>query len=401
MDYFSSLNANSLDPDTPTIFELLSAKQLQDLISPSLRYIITFYAQRNPQYLLKIANRYDELYLLLMGLVEYYHLKNWNSSFTEKFYGIKRTRNLATGASLNTRLAAPAQFEKHRRLTKKQVLGSLFFVMVLPYIKEKLDARHEMLKGRYMFRSAEQDRIRAYESGQLKQKVQFEFDQILLKWYPTVTMLESSASLAFYLFYLFSKTSSSGPADFLLGMKYSRMSQYDYQLHDKPVVPSLIADSDGDNDVANSFGDKLVDLITTTQGLVKVKDITLSGLSFALPTSMFLLKFLEWWNASDFARQLSKKTRGNGTEDENLPVPDYPQARTGSGLCPLCSQPLTNPTAIETGTVFCYLCIYRHLESGNAQTGGRCPVTGQRLLGCKYSPEKEGWEVSGLRRLVL
>jgi peroxin-12 len=104
MDYFSSLSASSLDPDIPTLFELLSAHQLNDLISPSIRYILTFYAQRNPQYLLRLANKYDELYAVLMGLVEYYHLKKWNSSFTEKFYGIKRSRVLNTPA-LRTRSA--------------------------------------------------------------------------------------------------------------------------------------------------------------------------------------------------------------------------------------------------------------------------------------------------------
>jgi peroxin-12 len=392
MDYFSSLNANSLDPDTPTLFELLSAHQLQDLISPSLRYIVTFYAQRHPQYLLKLANRYDELYMVVMGLVEYYHLKNWNASFTEKFYGLKRTRVLTTNA-LGTRAVAPQAFERHRRLSNRQVWGSVFLVIVAPYLKEKLDARYEVLKGRYMFRTVEQDRIIAYQ-GPVSARLQFEVDRWLLRFYPTLTMAENVVSLGFYLLFLFSKTTKSGVADLVLGMKYSRLSQIDYQMMEEAVP--LLKEPD------QPLGNRIAQLLITGQGLKAIKNSALSGLSYALPTSMFLLKFLEWWHASDFARQMSKKARGGDGSDDSLPLPLPPKTTMShSANCPLCGQPMANPTAIETGAVFCYLCIYRHLEDGDKDTGGRCPVTGQKLLGCKYSEVKSGWEVGGLRRLVV
>lgn len=400
MDYFSSLNASSLDPDIPTLFELLSAHQLNDLISPSIRYILTFYAQRNPQYLLRLANKYDELYAVLMGLVEYYHLKKWNSSFTEKFYGIKRSRVLNTPA-LRTRTAVPQMLERQKRLTKRQVFGSLFFIIVLPYIKEKLDARYEHLKGRYMFRSIESERAAAYETGHLSDKAKFEFDRLLLKTYPTICMADSMVCLAFYLAFLFQKTTASSPADLILGTKFSRMSQFDYAREQQLAVT--------DSDDKTPFLQKMANKISTGQGLVEMKDMALSGLSYALPTSMFLLKFLEWWYNSDFAHQMSKKTRGTDPEDDNLPVPslDFTEHQASlpnvakKGLCPLCHSEITNPTVIATGIVFCYPCIYRHLENCDQETGGRCPVTGQRLLDCRYNEVAEEWEIGGLRRLML
>src|SRR5262249_22757941 len=41
------------------------------------------------------------------------------------------------------------------------------------------------------------------------------------------------------------------------------------------------------------------------------------SLRILLPTSIFALKFLEWWHASDFARQLSRKA----SEGLELPPP--------------------------------------------------------------------------------
>lgn len=412
MDYFSSLNASSLDPDIPTLFELLSAHQLNDLISPSIRYILTFYAQRHPQYLLKLANKYDELYSVLMGLVEYYHLAKWNSSFTEKFYGLKRTRVLNTSA-LRTRNASPQLLETQKRLNKKQILGSLFFIIGLPYIKEKLEARYETLKGRYMFRSIESDRNAVYDDGNWKDKMKFEFDSILLKTYPTISMTNSLVCLAFYLAFLFQKTTASSPADMILGTKFSRLTQFDYARAEQDGQ-SLSSNSEEDN---TPVLQRIANKITTGQGIFDAKDLLLSGFSYALPTSMFLLKFLEWWYSSDFAHQMSKKTRGsNPDDDDNLPVPDSRDTSgklqlsqlsdklpniARKGLCPLCHSEITNPTIIETGVVFCYPCIYRHLENCDREKGGRCPVTGQRLLDVRFNDTTEEWEIGGLRRLML
>lgn len=365
MDFYSSLNASGLDPEVPTLFELLSAQQLQDLISPSLRYIVSFYAQRHPGRLLRIANRFDELYLVCMGIVEYYHLNRYNASFTEKFYGLKRARSLNTRA-ITTRSSTPSMLASHTRLTRSQVWGSLFFVMVVPYIKEKLEARYQVLHARQSV-------------GSLDVASLSSLDRALLKWYPRLSASSAIISVAFYTLFLFGKSSKSSIVDLLLSTKYSRMAAADYDLGAGGSAAST----------------------TTTTPIKRVKDTLLGALSFTLPASMFLLKFLEWWHASDFARQMSKTTR-DFEGDENLPLPDIiSRAPTKSSNCPLCSGPINNPTATETGVVYCYMCIFRYLENAPEQSGGRCPVTGQRLLGCKFNLEKNAWDVSGLRRIIV
>lgn len=65
-----------------------------------------------------------------------------------------------------------------------------------------------------------------------------------------------------------------------------------------------------------------------------------------------------------------------------------------SRVCAICENELTNPTAVQTGYVFCYPCIFRWVQEGEEEPGsgkGCCPVTGVRLLG--------GTE--GLRRIMV
>ena len=144
----------------------------------------------------------------------------------------------------------------------------------------------------------------------------------------------------------------------------------------------------------------------------------LDSLKVLLPTSIFFLKFLEWWHASDFARQLSAKTaasielpppkpvRPPVHADEEIPEDDavaqnlvkvLPEAE---GACPVCEREITNPTAVQTGYVFCYPCVFRWVQDGIGKDGtedgaegriGRCPITGVRLLG----------GAEGLRRLMI
>ena len=61
-----------------------------------------------------------------------------------------------------------------------------------------------------------------------------------------------------------------------------------------------------------------------------------------------------------------------------------------SKCCPICKEEITNPTAAQTGYVFCYPCIFKWVSEGG-EGEGRCPVTGVKLL--------TGAE--GLRRLMI
>lgn len=371
MDYYSSLNAATLDPDIPTVFEILSAKQLQDLIYPSLRHIIVHYAQRNPAYLLRICNRFDEIFLVGMGLVEYYHLKHWNSTFTEKFYGLKRT-NILEYTALKSRRATPTIVEKERRLTARQRWLCMFFVCVVPYIREKCEARYDILRGKYAFKSIEEDKPPQTASAAVK--LRYQWDRVLLKWYPRFCMIESASTILFLLGYLFHRTRATSLVDYIVNFQYSRLSAFDHQLN---TVDTEV---------------KHWQQYLTPQYISK---LTLSTLSYALPTALFFVKFFEWWNSSNFASKLNQL--GPKLEPPSTGVPPL-----GLKACPICEkETLDNPTVLETGVIYCYKCIFNHLQSSDKSKVPICPATRKRLLLTTWNEEQGEWIVGGLRRLMI
>ena len=118
---------------------------------------------------------------------------------------------------------------------------------------------------------------------------------------------------------------------------------------------------------------------------------SLDFLRYALPMSIFFLKFIEWWYASDYHKQkgfqpippppdpipVSFGSKINWfsllnavcyiqtkPHEQGIPLP------AESDMCPLCKRERTNSTTIPTGYVFCYPCIFAHVSDN-----GRCPVT--------------------------
>ena len=176
----------------------------------------------------------------------------------------------------------------------------------------------------------------------------------------------------------------------------------------------------------------------------------LSSLKILLPTSIFALKFLEWWHASDFARQLSRKAAeglelpppivsglqgparaaitgeaaGSLSQDKqngvastanqqkhlglsapisattllpiftvSLPSPE------SSELCPICASRIVNATASPSGYVYCYTCIHKWVDGAHdrqlafMEGGGGDEGWGDEEEGHPGSSSREGrWE---------
>jgi peroxin-12 len=184
-----------------------------------------------------------------------------------------------------------------------------------------------------------------------------------------------------------------------------RMNQADYKAIASAAAPAPVSG-------AKPGSQSLLSPRTFTQ---IVYPRLLSSLKILLPTSIFALKFLEWWHASDFARQLSRKaaeglelpaptisgipkatsstataqksgvTFATSTDEKdqvkeekkeeeekekikppisartNLPIFTVAPAEASSS-CPICLSAIQTPTAAQTGYVFCYTCIFRWLE---------------------------------------
>ncbi|TKA48816.1 Peroxisome assembly protein 12, partial [Friedmanniomyces simplex] len=133
MEFMTALQSG-LDEQKPSLFELLSEQQLASLIPPSLRYLLAVATHRNPRYLLRILNSFDELYALLSLLVERHYLKVYSGGFTENFYGLKRERVLRIkgGEVRRAQLGAPNEVRETLKLRDSDVWKNLAITVLLP-----------------------------------------------------------------------------------------------------------------------------------------------------------------------------------------------------------------------------------------------------------------------------
>ncbi|PNP52105.1 hypothetical protein THARTR1_07314 [Trichoderma harzianum] len=425
MEFITALRG-TFDGQKPSLFEVLSEQQLNSLLPPTLRYLLTVATHRHPRYLLRILNSFDELYALLMLAVERHYLRTRGGSFTENFYGLKREKALH-GEIPRASLAAPHLVRETLKLTTKSMWQNLAVLVGVPYLKRKLDESYDINAPRALLGAAY---TRMPENPTLRDRFMHYYRWFLRNIYPHVNAAYCFAMLAFNLAYLFDRTKYHNPLMWLIGTRIRRMTMADYQAIDKLSEPASNAAKPGPRS-----------LLSTPKELASR---AMSSLSLLLPMSIFALKFLEWWYQSDFAKQLSRKAAesielpppivsGKGSfgkkkkeedkaeEEESKEVAitekEAPIATPSmlpifvvrfpedSSLCPICVDEIVTPTVCQTGVVYCYTCIHRWIEGmhpkqeefmedreGKWESGqGRCAVTGKRVLG--------GTE--GLRRIIV
>ncbi|CAL3972028.1 hypothetical protein PZA11_005251 [Diplocarpon coronariae] len=432
MEFMSTLQS-TFDDHKPSLFELLSEAQLASLLPPSLRYLLAVATHRHPRYLLRILNSFDEIYAVLMLLIERHYLKTHGGGFTENFYGLKREKALAVGEIPRANIAAPAHVREVLTLSKADIWKNLTVMVGLPYLKRKLDESYDINAPRALLGASY---TRMPPNPTWKQRFMHYYRWFLRHIYPSVNAAYYFSMLAFNVAYLFDNSKYHSPFMWLVGTRMRRLGEADYRAIAALSEPKK-GSAGGNLGVTSIFSPRIMG------------DRVLDSLKILLPTSIFALKFLEWWHASDFARQLSKKAaegmelpppvisglsslsvkfgpggqkrkaadeeEKQGKQEKNaekppigakslLPIYTVPPPQD-SESCPICQQEITTATACQTGFVFCYTCIHRWLEGnhekqevfmkgkeGKWEDGtGRCAVTGRRVLG--------GTE--GLRRVMI
>jgi len=399
MEYLSAIQSD-VDTLKPSLFELISEQQLAGLLPPSLRYILAITTHRYPRYLLRVLNNFDEVYALLSLLVEKYYLHAFGGSFTENFYGLKREKVLSVkgGEVLRTQLAVPDEVRERVKLQGADVWKNLAVLVGIPYLKRKLDESYDihiapsasLLVGGSLGGGPQYlDRDALPPNATVKQKLFWYYKWFLRHVYPSINAAYYFSILAFSLAYLFDGTKYSSPFLWLIGTRIRRMGEADYRAIDAANAASEKAAA-----AVGRPGQGLSGLLSPRTVYPRL----LSGLRLLLPTSIFALKFLEWWHASDFSRQLTRKA----TEGLELPPPvvsgmsfaqKVPSGQDGketsavrpakrtppissttylpiftvppppsSNLCPICLHPISNPAACQTGYVFDYKCIFQWIE---------------------------------------
>ncbi|KAF2031538.1 MATE efflux family protein [Setomelanomma holmii] len=397
MEFLPALQ-NGVDDLKPSLFELLSEQQLASLLPPSLRYLLAISTHRYPRYLLPVLNSFDEVYALVMLLVERHFLRTYGASFTENFYGMKRARVLRVkgGEIPRAQLGASDTVRVAVKLGDGDIWKNLAVLVGLPWLKRKFDegydvhAAHANLLGPGYNR--DRDGLRAGAS--IKERLMFYYKWFLRNIYPSVNAAYYFSLIVFSMAYLFDGTKYHSPFLWMIGTRIRRLGAADHAAIELATAPRKTGPARPGEGGS----------IFSPRNLARsVQPRLLSSLKILLPTSIFALKFLEWWHASDFARQLSRKA----AENIELPPPILPslppatrrkEANTdekqrpstassdkqqhnnppissttllpiltvptppSSALCPICVTPITTPTASPTGFVYCYTCIHRWVE---------------------------------------
>lgn len=439
MEFITALRGTSFDDQKPSLFELLSEQQLSALLPPTLRYLLVHATHRSPRYLLPLLNSFDELYAFLLLVVERHYLITRGGSFTEHFYGLKREKSL-TAEIPRASARAPAIVRDALKLSRADVWRNLAVMVGVPYLKRKLDEGYEINAPRALLGTAY---TTLPPNPTWKQRFLHYYRWFLRNIYPSVNAAYYFALLAFNLAYLFDNSKYHNPFLWMIGTRIRRMTGADYA-----AIEAL-----GER-AGRGAGPGPSSLFSPRDLGAKV----LGSLSLLLPTSIFALKFLEWWYASDFAKQLSRRAAesldlpppivsgvedNNGNtaaklhpqagqkneqsekdddddddeEDEKAMAERAPIARPSllpiytvrpsknSEFCPICRDDITTPTACQTGIVYCYACIHKWIsgihprqEAFMADKQGKWESGEAR---CAVSGRRVLGGTEGLRRIMV
>ncbi|KAG8847049.1 ubiquitin-protein ligase peroxin 12 [Tulasnella sp. 330] len=400
MDFLGELRGS--DPLRPSIFELVGQEQLRDLLQPALKYVLSVFAQSYPRYLLRIVNKHEEFYALLMFFVERHYLRKHNSSFAENFYGLKRRRKPLFETE-RANAAVGTHVTGLDKLRNRELRLSLLFLVVIPYIRAKAQDYYESLGGGIDtdLLDEEADRRRA-ETRQRYQTVPDRLRKLFKAVYPWTNVGFELWLLGYNVAYLFDRTPFYRPWHAWMGVDVRRMTADDYvspfflalplnqsqfKIHAAspqrpPPPPTPFGVTPGPQTPLKQS------IIRTIRRLIlRGPSLLLDSLKVLLPTAIFFIKFLQWWySPSSPARALTLSPAGPPIPPPKM-MPPHPLGILGKnhqegedqkkmsdgggfGICPLCKNALVNATALPTGWMFCYKCIYKELEEK-----GKCPVT--------------------------
>lgn len=386
MDFYSNLTATSSSNASsiyPTIFEILSSDEIDDLLSPSVRYIVANLVARNPnKWTIKINNWFDEWFMLAAKLaIESHYLKNWDATFIENFYGLKRIDG--TNPVLLNALRKNPPVEIPLRLRDAQRRVVLFEKVVAPYLTGKLELAYSKLLANTLVQRPPS------ENESWTTRVLRTLQALFVKYYPLIKKLIFILNLGTKLYFLSGRTGSTTVLDFVFKIQYARLSKYDYERNaNKNSIPS----PKGISRPPKLNRSALLSLYQ--RFLSGGGEVLKSSASQLFPAFIFMLRVFQWWTSQDISGEIQRKLN---SIDKDIPPPPLPHEKNEDGTCRICKGPIQNPAAIGTGYVFCYPCILEYLP----QHEGRCPVTGAKLLGCEFDQSNGGWSITGIRKLLL
>jgi len=285
----------------PSIFEIIAQKSLNETLHPALQKVALLLSTNFPRKFGFLNEYYDETFLVLNGLLQFYYIKYYDSSFSENFYGLKRILIDSTPLTIH----------------EKEL--SLLLLVAVPYFKRKIEDRILL----YKIEHAE---------GCLRKDFEGRTKRLLIYSHSAFEVTWALITLNNYLQYMAGKTEPQLPILKLLNLKFT----YSSEEPSRSIWGAL-------------FSGKL-SISDLSFGLVR------NAISTILETSAFFLQFLQTWEAQKPHFSITDLPKVEAPPSDN-------KAKTYQGRCPICLQKWLIPTVLPvSGYIFCFRCILKHLS---------------------------------------
>lgn len=388
--YFPSMGENI--ESKPSFFEIVAHEQILTGLKKASRYVLSLIVQRNFSMYL-FLKYYDEIFLLFQFLTEWHYLNNYDASFSEHLYNMKRVSTQKN----------PFFLQKTR--------FSTFFLILFPYIREKIQNKYIELKERdeeSLFSEGNESRnqsrsevqntddqnrtLRLSNISSLNSKIRYlfslflqllnfpvhqiqkilfnyiskdEFKKLFMKYWPYMNGSIEAIFFIYLLGYLFDDWSYHSPIFHIQKLKLLRLNFQDIKIQKMNLIKKRVARI---TNLRNKPGLIFKIIEYAVRISYKVSDYFRSFLLLLV----FQFKLFEWYYSSEHLRDSQKTifipenppSPPKGVNNSNLPA--------NNRLCPICKEERKNPTLVtKSGFVFCYKCIYNHLKEKKS-----CPISG-------------------------
>jgi peroxin-12 len=300
----------------PSIFDIWAQQSLADSVKPAFKHLVKFMGIWYPKETKSVNAWFDELYLGFSLFLETYYLKNYGGSVSENFYGMKRI----SPSSLKTPIG-------------KDRLKSMFFVSVWPYLRGKLDDLQTKL-------------------SEVAEARRTNIAKFFLKYYPYFKTLLGAAAILFQIAYIFNYSTVPTPFLWAANSKLVKLTPEDLLRFES--IPLHLQDSG---------------LLTKLWRFI-ISIPSVFGRLFTY--GLFFVQFLEFFYASDAAKELSTAHQRSQPPTHPVMKLTEPEILTMEvDKCPLCFRRRINDTVLSvSGYIFCYTCIDSYIRRE-----GLCPIT--------------------------
>ncbi|TKR81189.1 hypothetical protein L596_015104 [Steinernema carpocapsae] len=322
---FLSQNQQNQVGTQPSIFDLLAQESLMGSLKPSLKHLVNFLAFAYPGRFRHCNAYFEELYTSFSFLMENYFLSKYGATFAENFYSMKR---------ISTETEKPVSEWRERAKT-------LAIVVVLPYIRDKIDKYHEKI-----------NRVIESIPPSSNEPFKFKLYRLFAKVYPWIKSFFGVWGIVLQLGYILSRSRIHSPALWFAKAYLEKLTPADLEAFGS--IPAYLQQT--------GFFNRIWRILLSIPGLM----------SRLFAYGLFFIQFLDYFYSSDLSKQFSANSiRSSVPPQPHKKLQESSVLMLETNKCPLCLKQREVDTALSvSGYVFCYKCIYDYLRREHS-----CPVT--------------------------